>query len=1321
MKSTNLLLKLLLITCISFPLFTCFQGNGNILHAQEDVVTEVEAEDGILTGVSVASSKQGYSGSGYVTGLDNSSDEFTIYFNIPVTGLYRILIRYHGSNGTKTQYFSVNAGFNSSVVFPASSTFSDVDAGKYELQEGENSITIKSYWGWTDFDRFTILKTEKNDFILDPALSDPQATDEAKALYEFLKMQFGSLVISGQTSSSYDAIVSLTGKHPMLKVEDMQPYTNGYAYDWNGGHVFGWVDDGRVESMIDWYKSTAGKGIVGFQWHWHSPSGGEAGTNTFYTGYTSFDITKAVQQGTEEYDLIMEDIDSIATQLKKFSNEGIPVLWRPLHEAGGGWFWWGAKGSSACIELYTIIYNRLTNFHHLHNLVWVWSTPEEDWYPGSDRVDIIGYDSYPGEYNYGVQKASFDQLFRITGGNKIIAMTENGPIPDIDACLSGDAPWSFFMSWSNLVFEQNSNDHLVEVYNNENVLTLESENIKWRSILYPENWKPGTKDSRGRFLHDFSYAGYHNGEKEVPDIHNNILDVTLPPYNADNTGTADATSAIQQALDDAGSSGGGVVYLPAGTYRIFPGSSDDHSLWMKYDNTILRGAGPDSTFLFNDADYMRSKDIITIRSNWSNWMTENGTVSRITADIPDPSRIIPIESVSGFNAGDYIIVRSDATDEFIAEHGMEGIWTETAIKGIAFYRRIDSVSTERNLVFINSPTRYPVKTRDHARIYHAAEHIIECGVKDLSIGNRENLKSGWDEESYTQSGTGAYDAHYSHAIHFKFARDCWVKNVHTYRPGINTNDIHLLSNCLLLEMSATITVDSCDFQKPQYEGGGGNGYMYTLGSNDCLIRNSSANDARHNYDFKYPYSNGNVIHRCRGENSIYASDFHMYLSMSNLFDEFTVNADYLESAFRPYGGTAIHGYSSTQSVFYNTKGEVYHPNHNYIVDSRQFNWGYVIGTSGAAYKVNRYPVSETQNGYSYDTAPTDFLEGEGKGSDLIPSSLYLDQVDKRHLDSLYYKNFNVGVLVTDQSSGEPISNCKVRIYNTEIQTGETGLASFEAVYANFFLDVEKEGYQDISGRQINIYSDTMITITLKALNYEVRFRVLDFNRGSVIPGCTVSLDSMEKLTGANGECGFLTGYGLHNFSIAAIDYNIYEGSLDIRNDTTVEILLTRSHASISFELLEETLPVSDAAVTVGGNTLLSGTDGKAVFAGLVVPADYPYQVTKTGYEGLSGTITLEVDTAITLEMNQIADGIYKTTGPENIHIWPNPATETLLCYIPGKMIDIVQIVDPLGRCISTKRAGSEYIEIDLREFSPGMYLLKLFTDTFQESRIIVKE
>ena len=73
----------------------------------------------------------------------------------------------------------------------------------------------------------------------------------------------------------------------------------------------------------------------------------------------------------------------------------------------------------------------------------------------------------------------------------------------------------------------------------------------FRSVLYPEDWHPGFSGTGGAFLHDFSYAGYRNGEAPLPDPPaGTVFDVTL--YGADATGVSDAAAAIQSAIDEIG-------------------------------------------------------------------------------------------------------------------------------------------------------------------------------------------------------------------------------------------------------------------------------------------------------------------------------------------------------------------------------------------------------------------------------------------------------------------------------------------------------------------------------------------------------------------------------------------------------------------------------------------------------------------------------------------------------------------------------------------------------------------------------------------------
>lgn len=518
---------------------------------------------------------------------------------------------------------------------------------------------------------------------------------------------------------------------------------------------------------------------------------------------------------------------------------------------------------------------------------------------------------------------------------------------------------------------------------------------QWRSKLYPKDWQPGFADEEGRFLHDFSYAGYHSGLKEIPFITNNIVNITAAPYNADNTGKKDVTVKLQKAIDDLAAKGGGVLYLPEGVYLTNVPEGKNIGITITSSNIVIRGAGAGKTFIKNTSILMRQKTLIYFQSQNGAWTRAIGKEIKLTEDILTPTTTIPVEDVKPFKKGDLVIIKTDVTPGFREDHGVGEHWDKLT-KGLHFFREILSIDETNKTIEIDVPTRYFLKKRDNARMYLAPPQISECGIEDLSIGNIEQPNyEGWSESDWNVEGTGSYDAHASHLIQFRNAYNCWAKNVHTYKPEENKLDIHTLSNCFRISDSRFITVESCNFQKSQGEGGGGNGYMYTLEGNDCLLINCHAEHGRHNYDFKNMNANGNVIHNCYSKDSYLSTDFHMYLSMANLIDCFHSDGDYIEAKFRPWGFTnSRHMHATTESVIWNTKGIKPHKK-GFLIMSRQFGHGYVIGTSGVITNVVTTPLAGEERGIEFDTAPEDWVEGEGKGESLDPQSLYLDQFAKR--------------------------------------------------------------------------------------------------------------------------------------------------------------------------------------------------------------------------------------------------------------------------------------------------------------------------------------
>ncbi|GAB1414597.1 hypothetical protein MASR2M117_00030 [Paludibacter sp.] len=520
----------------------------------------------------------------------------------------------------------------------------------------------------------------------------------------------------------------------------------------------------------------------------------------------------------------------------------------------------------------------------------------------------------------------------------------------------------------------------------------------WHSKLYSENWKPGFKDAEGHFLHDFSYAGYHSGLKEIPTVTMNILNVTLPPYNVDNTGKEDVTETLQKAINELTRKGGGVLYLPAGEYLTSVEDDDEMGLRIFSSNIVIRGDGPDKTFIKNTSYMMRGKTLIRFFSRNGKWDKATDKEVKLSADVLLPTQIIPLEDVSSFKVGDYIILKHDVTDDFRKEHKVGDNWDKVT-KGTHFYRQITAVNANNKTIEIDVPTRYYLKKRDNARVYIARPQISECGVENLSIGNVQHPNpDGWTEPDWNIQGKGHYDVHRSHLLEFINATDCWVRNVHTYKPQENKDNIHVLSNCLVLTQCRFITVQDCDFRNTQGKGGGGNGYLYTLGSNECLIRDCYAENGRHHFSFKGMSANGNVIYNCYSKDSYLPSDFHMYLSMANLFDGFKADGDYISAKFRPWGfAKGIHMYSTTETVMWNTQGLKLHPRVDHLIYSQQYGNGYVIGTSGVLSKVLTQPVVGEDRGIQFDTTPEDWVEGEGKGETLVPQSLYISQLEKRKI------------------------------------------------------------------------------------------------------------------------------------------------------------------------------------------------------------------------------------------------------------------------------------------------------------------------------------
>lgn len=230
----------------------------------------------------------------------------------------------------------------------------------------------------------------------------------------------------------------------------------------------------EVHDLLSYLGSIEGKGILTFTWHWFSPLGGH--DKSFFTENTDFDAQAALREGTPEHAALLHDLDHMAGLLQPFCDAHIPILWRPFHEAEGGWFWWGAKGMETARELYRLMFRRYTQHRHLDNLVWVWNNPRPEGYVGDEYCDIISRDQYPPAHAHGAFRDRYDELKAITSADKGAAIAETGVIPDGDALAREQAAWLWYMTWSGdfaLTEQHNSFDALRELYHHDYAITLD--------------------------------------------------------------------------------------------------------------------------------------------------------------------------------------------------------------------------------------------------------------------------------------------------------------------------------------------------------------------------------------------------------------------------------------------------------------------------------------------------------------------------------------------------------------------------------------------------------------------------------------------------------------------------------------------------------------------------------------------------------------------------------------------------------------------------------------------------------------------------------
>lgn len=296
--------------------------------------------------------------------------------------------------------------------------------------------------------------TAKNDLKASTGKPDIYTKDQLMTVIDQLYADPDKIVIGEQCPGSTDANViadcingfaASTGEMPGIIGIDLACY----------GIDLMKTDDLKWSSYIcDIVDFCAEGGMITASAHWANPSGNTAGGDRCRgeLGYEDSDsaykqaFIDLITEGTEYNKSFKAELAENARFLKALGDNGVTVIWRPLHEANGSWFWFcTTQGTNRTlnakylINVWQYVYDYFTKEQGLSNLIWsyapnyssnVYDNPGSTMsttylYPGDEYCDMVGVDWYSGGK---LEIAEKDNYLRLTDlASKPGAITEFGP------------------------------------------------------------------------------------------------------------------------------------------------------------------------------------------------------------------------------------------------------------------------------------------------------------------------------------------------------------------------------------------------------------------------------------------------------------------------------------------------------------------------------------------------------------------------------------------------------------------------------------------------------------------------------------------------------------------------------------------------------------------------------------------------------------------------------------------------------------------------------------------------------------------------------
>ncbi|UCF32330.1 MAG: hypothetical protein JSV78_08330, partial [Phycisphaerales bacterium] len=249
-----------------------------------------------------------------------------------------------------------------------------------------------------------------------------------------------------------------------------------------------------------------------------------------------------------------------------------------------------------------------------------------------------------------------------------------------------------------------------------------------------ERWSPASR------LPDFSYAGYHRGERPIPTLK---ADASVRDFGAVGDGEADDTEAFKKAIR---ACPGKTILIPGGRYRI------TDFLNIRDSGTCLLGESPSTSVLFFPTPLHTIKPNMGATTSGrptSNYSWSGGFIyvvgspsGKVLAKVVEPAergrRSLTVSDPKAFSVGqDVRLHLQDTKQQSLATYLYAGdpgpIKNLRTWARVSFLCRITRIDAAKRRIEFDRPLRTDVRLEWKPRLYSASSSVEEVGIQDLTF------------------------------------------------------------------------------------------------------------------------------------------------------------------------------------------------------------------------------------------------------------------------------------------------------------------------------------------------------------------------------------------------------------------------------------------------------------------------------------------------------------------------------------------------------------------------------------------------------------